>query len=161
MQAILTFLKLFFICFISFLIFDSCSSKQQEIKLKQKELLVNLDTVLNKADIIMPLLQNKADSLKFADEFESLKYQNSLNMLRENLTDLKNYKDSINTVHFSQEKWNEWTVVVQTQAKYVNSLVAAGQALLANKSFSFGEWKDGNPSHRTDSIVTPVQVKPE
>lgn len=142
------------IFFLSFL--WSCKDNQKFTP-EQTIIIAQVDSSVIQASGVIKLLQQKADSLKPLNEFESIKLYNSLYMLKENTAALKTYHDSLLKHSGDALSLNNLCIEASTQAAYVNGLVTAGKALYDNQSFSIGKWKDGTPKPIHDSIVTPIK----
>jgi hypothetical protein len=142
------------IFFLSFL--WSCKDNQKFTP-EQTIIISQVDSSVTQASGVINLLQQKADSLKPINEFESIKLYNSIYMLQENTAALKTYHDSLLKHSGDAISLNNLCIEASTQAAYVNGLVTAGKALYDNQSFSIGQWKDGTPKPIHDSIVTPIK----
>lgn len=147
----------FLIIAIGIILIISCKNKTSNVPVPTKE-LHQMESSINQAVKVKKLLLARADSLKLINEFEAIKIYNNLNILDENVTTLQLYIYSLsyNQDLISDEYQNLMTLAL-TQSEYVNSLVSSGQALLDNRSLSFGNWKNGQPNEINDSILTPVK----
>lgn len=96
---------------------------------------------LDSCTILIPLWQQKMDSLSKINEFEALKIQNNLNILEENLQDLQQLT-ALDLKSFPKtEELNNHLLQLSTQTQYVQALLASGKAIYEEHSQSFGKWK--------------------
>ena len=96
---------------------------------------------LDSCAILIPLWQQKMDSLSKTNEFEALKIQNNLNILEENLQDLQQLT-ALDPKSFPKtEDLNNHLLQLSTQTQYVQALLASGKAIYEEHSQSFGKWK--------------------
>ena len=96
---------------------------------------------LDSCAILIPLWQQKMDSLSKINEFEALKIQNNLNILEENLQDLQKLT-ALDLKSFPKtEELNNHLLQLSTQTQYVQALLASGKAIYEEHSQSFGKWK--------------------
>lgn len=147
-------------CFVFLMAFSlfSCQEKNGN-HAKFSALITRVDSTIQESRLIQEGLTKRMDSLKPINEFEALKLENTLNLLNSNLNDLLVYRDSLDRMAKENLPAENIMVLAETQADYVRGLASAGNALLQNRSFSFGEWKDGTPKPIADSITTPIQKK--
>ncbi|MBK8516656.1 MAG: hypothetical protein IPL55_10360 [Saprospiraceae bacterium] len=138
------------------MVFFSCKNQHSVSSALSGDLL-QMEVSITNAEKIKHLLLLRADSLKVINEFEAIKIYNNLNILDENVASLKLYRDTIIGITQETDAKHNLIVVATTQAEYVNSLIASGQAMLDNRSLSFGNWKEGTPKAIHDSIMTPVK----
>ena len=96
---------------------------------------------LDSCAILIPLWQQKMDSLSKTNEFESLKIQNNLNILEENRQDLQELTALDLKSLRKTEELNNHLLQLSTQTQYVQALLASGKAIYEEHSQSFGKWK--------------------
>lgn len=96
---------------------------------------------LDSCAILIPLWQQKMDSLSKTNEFEALKIQNNLNILEENRHDLQELTTLDLKSLRKTEDLNNHLLQLSTQTQYVQALLASGKAIYEEHSQSFGKWK--------------------
>lgn len=96
---------------------------------------------LDSCAAFIPLWQKKQDSLSKVNEFEALKIQNNLNILEENIQDLKKLLAQDLKILKNKEDEQNHLLQLSTQTQYVQALLASGKAIYEEHSQSFGKWK--------------------
>lgn len=99
------------------------------------------EATLDSCTAFIPRWQQKLDSLSNVNEFEALKIQNNLNILEENLNDLKRLVAQDLRSLSSKEDEQNHLLQLSTQTQYVQALLASGKAIYEEHSQSFGKWK--------------------
>lgn len=98
-------------------------------------------STLDSCAAVIPLWQKKQDSLSKVNEFEALKIQNNLNILEENIQDLKKLlAQDLKTLKNKEDEQNH-LIQMSTQTQYVQALLASGKAIYEEHSQSFGKWE--------------------
>lgn len=133
----------------------SCKSDNASNQFQIPE-INQMDSTLTKAEDIKGQLLVRADSMMKMNEFEAIKIQNIINMMDENVVSLQKYKDTL-TQSPDKITFDRILPLSTTQVTYVNTLISSAEAILDNRSFSFGKWKDGLPKQINDTILTPVK----
>jgi len=103
--------------------------------------LLLAQATLDSCAAFVPLWQQKLDSLSTINEFEALKIQNNLNILEENIQDLKKLLAQDLKILKNKEDEQNHLLQLSTQTQYVQALLASGKAIYEEHSQSFGKWK--------------------
>ena len=96
--------------------------------------------VIDSCNHYIPLFQLKQDSLSKVNEFEALKAKNNLTMLIQNLEDLMQQLGVDPKSLTTTEAQESHLLTLNTQAQYVQALLASGKAIYEEHSQSFGKW---------------------
>lgn len=134
--------RLLVVLLLSGLFLWSCqtSSSQTSVNNSPAELQLAQIT-LDSCIVLIPRWQKKLDSLGTINEFEALKIQNNLNILEENISDLKKLvAQDLKTLKNKEDEQNH-RLQLSTQTQYVQALLASGKAIYEEHSQSFGKWK--------------------
>lgn len=113
---------------------------------------VNADVNIDSCKAIMPRLLRFADSLSSTNEFESLKARNNYVITAENLARLEQLIDSARTNPDRIKNTRNYKIMVHTQSAYLNALISSGEAILQNRSQSFGKWVRGPDSAKNPAV---------
>ena len=103
--------------------------------------VVYAKSVIDSCNLYIPLFQIKQDSLSKVNEFEALKNKNNLNILTQNLDDLVQELEVDAKSLATEEELQSYLLRLNTQAQYVQALLASGKAIYEEHSQSFGKWK--------------------
>lgn len=133
----------------------ACKNEKKDNHEYNQEVLKMTETIKLATDLKQRLIL-RSDSIKVTNEFEAIKIENILNMMDQNVMALQNFKDSL--THGRDHKiYDKIIHTALTQDEYVNTLILSAEALLENRSLSFGTWKNGMPKAINDTILTPVK----
>ncbi len=102
--------------------------------------VVYAKSVIDSCNLYIPLFQIKQDSLSKVNEFEALKNKNNLNILTQNLDDLVQELEVDAKSLATEEELQSYLLRLNTQAQYVQALLASGKAIYEEHSQSFGRW---------------------
>jgi hypothetical protein len=110
--------------------------------------------LLSRSEQILQALQMRYDSVSQMDELDALRIKNTRQELETNLRLMAALEDQYRQHPNESELAKELGQDIQIQVDYIETLIAASEAILRGNSLSFGTWEGvPNPS---DSLSTPV-----
>ena len=118
----------------------ACNQSKNEAPTSTDDRFAQVNVILEKSDSLVIALKEKVKTISKEDELGALKINNSIQMIEENVREIKVKMDALSKGAISEADSKDHLIDILSQGDYIQSLCVAGKAVLSGNSQAIGTW---------------------